>query len=70
MINYESSLFKAHFQGFVEKLNGVTLDMILLPSGTFMMGASETEEGNNDKEKPQHQVTISTFFMRCYPLVM
>ena len=44
------------------------LQMIQIPSGTFMMGASKTEEGSSDDEKPQHQVSLSSFFMGRYPI--
>jgi formylglycine-generating enzyme required for sulfatase activity len=47
---------------FTEDLgNGITLDMVSIPGGTFMMG-SPSGEGDDD-EKPQHRVTISPFFM-------
>jgi formylglycine-generating enzyme required for sulfatase activity len=45
---------------------GSTLDKVSIPSGTFTMG-SPAEEGSDD-EKPQHQVTIPTFFMSKYPI--
>jgi len=34
--------------------------------GTFMMGSPENEEGRYDNEGPQHQVTVSTFYMGRY----
>ncbi|MUH01209.1 SUMF1/EgtB/PvdO family nonheme iron enzyme [Scytonema sp. UIC 10036] len=56
-------------QHFIEDLgNGITLDMVLLRSGSFMMGAPETEEGNSDSERPQHKVTVPTFLMSKYPI--
>ncbi|MEA5537031.1 formylglycine-generating enzyme family protein [Crocosphaera sp. XPORK-15E] len=55
-------------QGYVEDLNGVSLDMILIPSGSFMMGSPETEEDSRDSERPQHQVTVPMFFMGRYPI--
>ncbi|PSB01643.1 formylglycine-generating enzyme family protein [Merismopedia glauca] len=54
--------------GFVEDINGVPLDMILIPPGTFTMGAAKTEEGSSDSERPQHEVRVSTFFMGRYPV--
>ncbi len=54
---------------FVEDLgNGITLDLVEIPAGTFMMGASENEEGSSDSEYPQHQVTVPPFFMSKYPV--
>ncbi|NJR18881.1 MAG: formylglycine-generating enzyme family protein, partial [Calothrix sp. CSU_2_0] len=42
--------------------------MVLIKGGTFMMGAPETEEGSRDSERPQHEVTVPTFFMGKYPV--
>ncbi|MGA9378884.1 MAG: bifunctional serine/threonine-protein kinase/formylglycine-generating enzyme family protein, partial [Phormidium sp.] len=52
---------------FVEDLgSGVTLEMVSIPGGTFMMGSPDNE-GDAD-EKPQHQVNISSFYMGKYPV--
>ncbi|NES87080.1 MAG: formylglycine-generating enzyme family protein [Moorea sp. SIO2B7] len=55
-------------QRFVENLNGVPLEMILIPPGSFTMGAPESEEQSNGWERPQHNVSISLFFMGRYPI--
>jgi formylglycine-generating enzyme required for sulfatase activity len=56
-------------QYFVEDLgNKVELNMVLIKSGIFMMGAPENEEGSMDSERPQHKVTVPTFFMGQYPI--
>ncbi|MBW4585231.1 formylglycine-generating enzyme family protein [Aetokthonos hydrillicola Thurmond2011] len=56
-------------QYFVEDLgNKVELNMLLIKGGSFMMGAPEDEEGSLDSERPQHEVTIPTFFMGQYPI--
>ncbi len=55
-------------QGFVEDLNGVPLDMILIPSGSFIMGSPSSEESSFDRERPQHRVTVPLFFMGRYPI--
>ncbi|MEA5512548.1 formylglycine-generating enzyme family protein [Nodularia sp. UHCC 0506] len=56
-------------QYFVEKLgDGVTLDMVAIPGGTFTMGAPEGEATSADDERPQHQVTVPAFFMGKYPV--
>ena len=41
--------------------NGINLEMIYIPGGTFMMGSSEAE--GRDNEKPQHQVNVPSFWM-------
>ena len=54
---------------FIENLgNDVELEMVLIRGGTFTMGAPEDEEGSMDRERPQHEVTVPTFFMGKYPV--
>ncbi len=49
--------------------NGVTLEMVKIPGGTFKMGAPSGEAGSSlNKERPQHQVTIKPFLMGKYPV--
>jgi formylglycine-generating enzyme required for sulfatase activity len=56
-------------QYFTETLpDGVTLEMVSIPGGTFLMGAPETEEDSRDNERPQHKVTVPRFFMGKYPV--
>ena len=52
---------------FVEKLgHGVSLEMVQIPGGTFIMGSPEGEQYSLDRERPQHQVTVKPFFMGRY----
>ncbi|MFZ1614337.1 MAG: SUMF1/EgtB/PvdO family nonheme iron enzyme, partial [Holophaga sp.] len=45
----------------------VPLTLASIPSGTFTMGSSTTEHGTSyPMEGPQHQVTISSFYMGAY----
>lgn len=53
-------------QYFIENLESTTLEMVAIPSGTFMMGSPE--ETRFDAEQPQHQVSIQPFFMGKYPI--
>ncbi|MDT9261700.1 MAG: SUMF1/EgtB/PvdO family nonheme iron enzyme, partial [Limnospira sp. PMC 1236.20] len=48
--------------------NGVTLEMVLIPGGTFTMGAPSGEAGSSYAERPQHRVTIKPFLMGKYPV--
>ncbi|WP_081403056.1 formylglycine-generating enzyme family protein [Scytonema hofmannii] len=48
--------------------NSVTLEMVYIPEGTFLMGSPETEEGHMERESPQHEVTLQPFFMGKYPI--
>ncbi len=49
--------------------DGVTLDMVKIPGGSFKMGAAKKgflgskEEGASDDEFPQHEVTVKEFWM-------
>ncbi|NEP01360.1 MAG: SUMF1/EgtB/PvdO family nonheme iron enzyme [Symploca sp. SIO2E9] len=65
-------------QFFKEDLgNGVSLDMVSIPGGKFLMGTEDKEierlvqktnwDGFN-REKPQHEVTVQPFFMGKYPV--
>ncbi|MEH2352310.1 SUMF1/EgtB/PvdO family nonheme iron enzyme [Nostoc sp.] len=54
---------------FVEDLgNGVTLEMVQIPGGTFMMGSPEGEVERYKSESPQHQVAVPKFFMGKYEI--
>jgi formylglycine-generating enzyme required for sulfatase activity len=54
-------------QYFIEDLgHGIQLEMVMIPSGSFMMGSPETEGGSRDNERPQHQVTIKAFCLGKY----
>ena len=55
---------------FIEPLPGdILLEMVAIPAGTFLMGSPEDEpERNGDRESPQHEVTVESFFMGRYPV--
>ncbi|KST61883.1 hypothetical protein BC008_07400 [Mastigocoleus testarum BC008] len=55
-------------QNFIENINGVEVEMLHIPDGAFMMGASEIERGSRNSERPQHRVTVPAFFMGKYPV--
>ena len=56
-------------QGFVEDLgNGVTMTLMLIPEGDFMMGSAEEEPDGRDEERPQHLVRVPKFLMGKYPV--
>lgn len=56
-------------QYFTQNLfNNITLDMVTIPSGTFLMGAPESEEGSSNSQRPQHEVTVQPFFIGKYPI--
>jgi len=56
-------------QYFSEDLsNDITLEMVAIPGGTFTMGSPQDEKDSFKDERPQHEVTVSTFFMGKYPI--
>ena len=69
---------KSQAEYFTENLgNGVTLDMVAISGGEFLMGTEDEEierlvkKFNWDwfrREKPQHSVTVEPFFMGKFPV--
>jgi formylglycine-generating enzyme required for sulfatase activity len=56
-------------QPFGEDLgNDITLEMVAIPGGTFLMGSPPNEKYSFDDEHPQHQVSVPPFFMGKYPI--
>jgi formylglycine-generating enzyme required for sulfatase activity len=48
--------------------NGITLDLVAIPGGKFLMGSPPGEKDSSDDERPQHEVTVPPFFMGKYPV--
>ncbi|TAF08025.1 MAG: serine/threonine protein kinase [Nostocales cyanobacterium] len=54
---------------FLEDLeNGINLELVAIPQGTFLMGLSEKETEGADSGTPQLQVTIQPFLLGKYPI--
>ncbi|NET60852.1 MAG: formylglycine-generating enzyme family protein [Symploca sp. SIO2E6] len=65
----ETNHKRSQAEFFVEGLsNGVTLEMVAIPSGKFMMGSPTSEKEREGKESPLHEVTVQPFFMGKYPV--
>lgn len=45
------------------EVNGVKFNMVYVEGGTFMMGATNDDTMADADEKPQHQVTLSDFYI-------
>jgi tol-pal system beta propeller repeat protein TolB len=53
----------------VDLPGGVSMGMVWIEPGTFLMGSPESEPGRDDDEGPQHEVTISRgFYLGRYEL--
>jgi formylglycine-generating enzyme required for sulfatase activity len=62
---------RASAQQLVQPLGkGVTLHMVQIPGGTFLMGAPESEPGSKTSERPQHQVNVAPFYLGKYPVTL
>jgi formylglycine-generating enzyme required for sulfatase activity len=56
-------------QYFREDLgNGITLEMVAIPGGTFLMGSPPNEKDSFDDERPQQKVNVPPFFIGKYPI--
>lgn len=58
------SITRNYASSFLEDLgNGITLEMVEIPGGTYLMGSTQ-----EDCELPEHPVKLPTFFMSKYPV--
>ncbi|NEQ73768.1 MAG: formylglycine-generating enzyme family protein [Okeania sp. SIO2C9] len=48
--------------------NGIKLEMVYIPGGSFIMGSPKNELHRYDAESPQHQVILKPFYMSKYPI--
>jgi len=54
-------------QVFTETIaKGITLEMMAIPGGSFVMGSPNTEAKRRHDEGPQHTVNVTSFFMEKY----
>jgi len=53
-------------QTYTETVNAVAIEMVRVPSGKFEMGSPDSETGRQPNEGPQHNVSISSFYMGKY----
>ena len=66
-ITYQSKTVKYFTEDLKANLS-LPLQMILIPRGSFKMGAPDGEEGSGEDEKPQQEVNVSSFLMSRYPI--
>ena len=51
------------FQNQTITVGGVSFKMIAVEGGTFLMGSPESDADASDDEKPQHEVTLSNYYI-------
>jgi hypothetical protein len=44
------------------------VELVFIPAGKFLMGSPPEEEGRYDNEGPVHEVTLSPFWLGCFPV--
>ena len=67
----ELTNIEAHQTTYYEELLGYDIPsiiMIRIPKGGFMMGSLKSEESSEERERTQHTVKVSQFFMGRYPV--
>ena len=62
---FEESTTVTEFANYTEQIPGtnVTISMIAIPGGTFIMGSTDKENFHQPDEFPVREVTLSSFFM-------
>lgn len=66
---HESNWYRGQAYYLTEELgNGVRLEMVYIPGGTFLMGSPESKGKRYSNERPQHSVTIKPFLISKYPI--
>jgi len=59
----QARLDEAREKGLTVDLgNGVTMELVLIPAGSFMMGSPDSDPDASSLEKPPHEVTITKPF--------
>ncbi len=48
---------------FTEDHGGLSLEMVEIPGGTFLMGSPKSKNGHRDREGPQRRVSVPPFYI-------
>jgi eukaryotic-like serine/threonine-protein kinase len=51
---------------YIENINGVPMEMILVPGNKFQMGSLDSE--GDDSERPRHEVKVPPFYCSKFPV--
>lgn len=62
----EKTLDQPFLKSYTESVNGIGIEMVGIKGGAFTMGSPDSEVGHNKNEGPQHQVTLSPFYIGKY----
>jgi formylglycine-generating enzyme required for sulfatase activity len=53
-------------QAYTETAGGAAIEMVLVPAGKYLMGSPLNEAGRDGDEGPQHEVSVSSFYIGKY----
>jgi len=67
-INTKGNLMSGPTMQYVNLGQGVALQLVPIPGGTFVMGSPDAEPDGYSDEGPQHKVTLNPFLMGRYPI--
>ncbi|MFQ4136529.1 SUMF1/EgtB/PvdO family nonheme iron enzyme [Nodosilinea sp. PGN35] len=56
---------RAYVERFVDNIG---LEMVQIPAGSFRMGSPNNELKRQDREGPEHRVSLASFFIGKYPI--
>jgi formylglycine-generating enzyme required for sulfatase activity len=57
---------RAQANYYSENLGGLTMEMIEIPAGKFLMGSADSEQDRESNEGPQREVSVPAFYMGKY----
>jgi formylglycine-generating enzyme required for sulfatase activity len=65
-VDQDGKIVKRHIiepEYFTERVNGIGIEMVAIPGGRFWMGSPDGKKSRRDSESPQHEVSVSDFFL-------
>ena len=67
-LQHVPSTGRGYTEPLIEIVEGLPLQMVLIPAGDFLMGSPDDELERTEAEGPQHRVTVPKFLMSRYPV--
>lgn len=69
-IAHMTSIYAQQKQGYIQELPSTSLEinMVAIPSGSFIMGSPNSEKGRDEDEGPQRKMDIEGFWMSSYEI--
>ncbi|TVR07156.1 MAG: formylglycine-generating enzyme family protein [Phormidium sp. GEM2.Bin31] len=55
-------------RGYTEHLDGIAIEIVNIPAGSFQMGSPSSESSRSSNESPQHSISVPEFFLGRTPV--